>query len=413
MLERPASHPGTEQSTRSDRDRPRVVRGRRGASGLAGTLPVAAVTAALWAAAVGLVVVGGLVTLVWALSARGDDGISTPVSATGVVWLAAHHAPVDAAGSTITLLPMLLLGVVLLLLARAGRWAARITRTSTTPDAVLLVVAGTATYAGIAVLLAEVSSLGGATVPALQSFGWATLVAAVGLTLGVLDAAELLGPQLDRLPSQVRAAGPVARAIGAVLAGCALLLVVVALALHWSTVASMSHQLAPGAGDATGLVLAQLAFLPNLVVWALAYLVGPGFAVGGGASVDPFSATGALLPGVPVLGAVPLDAPAAAPFLLLLPVVAGMVGAVVMRRRGTWSLRDEVVVVLTGAALVGAATVLLCALSGGSFGGGRLSELGPPALLTGLAATGLTAAGALLWTLAAHVRPLVWAHDDV
>jgi hypothetical protein len=402
MLERPASSgPGVET-------------GRRRRSGtLIGTLPVAAVTAAAWAAGVGLVVVGAVVTLVWAVSARGDDGISTPVGAAGVVWLAAHHAPVETATATVTLLPILLLALVLLLLVRAGRWAARITLTTTLPDVVLLVVAGVATYSAVAVLVAEVATIGGAQVPPLSALFWAALVSAVGLGVGVVRESGLTDGARDRIPVQVRAAGPVALAAAGVLACAVGVLAIVAVAMHWATVAGMSHQLAPSAGDAIGLVLVQLMYLPNLLVWVLSYLAGPGFAVGGGGSVDPFSATGALLPGVPVLGAIPLDAPAPAPFLLLVPVLAGVVGTVVLRRRREWSVRDESIIVLTAAALVGLATAVLCLLAGGSLGDVRLADLGPTAWTTALAITTLAAAGGLLTTFGAHLRPLVWAPDDL
>jgi hypothetical protein len=402
MLERPAS-PGP---------RAEPPRGRRSGT-LVGTLPVAAVTAAVWAAGVGLLVVGAVVTLVWAVSARGDDGISTPAQAAGVVWLAAHHAPVETATATVTLLPVVLLALVLLLLVRAGRWAARITLTSTLPDVVLLVVAGTATYSCIAVLVAEVSDIAGAQVPPLPAVCWAALVSVVGLGTGVVRESGLAAGLLDRLPVQVRAAGPVALATAAVLAVAVGVLAVVAVAMHWSTITAMSHQLAPSAGDAVGLVLVQLLYLPNLLVWVLGYLAGPGFAVGGGATVDPFSATGALLPGVPVLGAIPLDAPAAAPFLLLVPVLAGIVGTVVLRRRHEWHVRDESLVVLTSAALVGLGTAVLCLLAAGSLGDARLADLGPTAWSTALAVSGLVAAGGLLTTFGAHLRPLVWAPDDL
>lgn len=402
MLERPAS------------PAPRVEPGVRRRNGtLLSTLPVAAVTAAVWAAGVGLLVVGAVVTLVWAVSARGDDGLTTPLQASGVVWLTAHHAPVQTATATVTLLPVLLLGLVVLLLVRAGRWAARITLTSTVPDVVLLVVAGTATYACLAVLVAEVADIGGAQVPPLSGALWAALVAALGLGVGVVRESGVAEGILDRLPDQARASWPVARTAALVLASAVALLAVLALALHWSTVTSMSHQLAPSAGDTVGLVVVQLVYLPNLLVWVLGYLVGPGFSVGGGASVDPFSATGALLPGVPVLGAIPLDAPAAAPFLLLVPVLAGVVGTVVLRRRGDLDLRDEAIAVVGAAALLGLAATVLCLLSGGSLGDARLADLGPSAGLTGLCLAGLVAAGGLVTTLGAHLRPLVWAPDDL
>jgi hypothetical protein len=377
-----------------------------------GTRPVAAVTAALWAAGLGLVVTGVLVTVVWAVSARGDDGLLTPVAASGVVWLAAHHAPVDADPGTVTLLPMLLLALPLLLLQRAGRWAARVTATSDAGDAALLVVAATATYATLAFLVAQGASLGGGTVSPLAALAWSVLVAAVGLSAGVVEGAGLWPRVVEALPAVARRAGLVAATAGAALGVVVGLVASTALGARWTTETSLTHQVAPGAGDALGLFLVSLAYLPNLLVWALSYVVGPGFAVGSGASVDAFSSGGALLPGVPLLGAVPPDAPTAAPLLLLLPVLCGVLAAVVLRRRGHLDLRAEVVAILGGAALLGLVTAVLCALSGGSLGANRLAVLGPPPWAAALAAFGFVAAGGVLWSLVVRITPTVWVSAE-
>ncbi|MDA8435090.1 MAG: DUF6350 family protein [Actinomycetales bacterium] len=399
-LERPAAGP-------RDGRRPRRTR-----ADVVGTRPVAAVTAALWAAGLGLVVIGVLVTVVWAVSARGDDGILTPVAASGVVWLVAHHAAVDTGPAGVTLLPMLLLALPLLLLHRAGRWAARATATTDAGDAALIVVAATATYATLAFLVAQGASLGDGTVSPFAALGWTVVVAGVGLTAGVLDGAGLTPALVARLPAVVRRAGLVAATAGAALAVVVGVVAAAAVVARWSTETALSHQAAPGTGDALGLFLVSLAYLPNLLVWTLSYVAGPGFAVGGGVSVDAFSAPGALLPGVPILGTVPPDAPAAAPLLLLLPVLCGILASVVLRRRGHLELRAEVVALLGGAALVGLATVVLCALSRGSLGAGRLAVLGPPPWAAGLAVLGLVAAGAVLWSLLVRVAPTVWVRAE-
>jgi len=403
MLERPSTPPRVVPGARPPRrTRPDVV----------GTRPVAAVTAALWAAAVGLVTLGVVVTIVWAVSARGGDGLITPITATGVVWLAAHHAPIDTPSAAVTLLPLLLLALPLLLLQRAGRWAARVSATTDSADAGLIVVAGTAAYATVAFLVAQGSSLGGATVSPTAALLWSVVVSAIGLTAGVIDGAGLLSSIRERTPQLLRAAALVAAGSGAALAVVVGTLASVALAARWSTVTGLSHQLAPSAGDAVGVLLVSLAYLPNLLVWTLSYVVGPGFGVGGGATVDPFYAAGGLLPGMPVLGAVPTDAPAAGPLLLLLPVVAGIVGSLVLRRRMHLVLVREVAAVLGGAALLGVATALLAAVSSGSLGDGRLVGLGPSPLAAGAAASGLVAAGAVLWTLVVRITPTIWVTGE-
>lgn len=401
MLERPA----TEQASaarRSLRTRADVV----------ATRPVAAVTAALWAAGVGLLVLGVVVALAWAVSSRGEDGITTPLRAAGSLWLVAHHAPVSTGTATITLLPLLLLALPLLLLARAGRWAARITSTTTVPDVALIVLTGTATYVFIAFLVSQVAGIADASSPPLPVIVWSTLVALIGLGIGALQGSELVTPLAARLPLLVRRGAIAAAASGAALVALVGIVAVVAVALRWSTVAGLARGVAPGPWDMLGLFLLSLAYLPNLLVWTLAYVAGPGFSVGASVVVSPFSAGSGILPGAPLLGAIPPEAPAAAPLLLLLPVLAGMVGAAVLRRRGTLALRDEAIVDVGAAAAVGIATAVLCLLSAGSLGSARLADLGPDALVTGLAVFGLVAAGALLWSLLAHALPTIWVRAD-
>ena len=369
-------------------------------------------TAALWAAAVGLVTIGVLVTVVWAVSARGADGLLTPVAASGVIWLVAHHAPVDTASGTVTLLPMLLLVLPLVLLQRAGRWAARITATTDRHDAVLLVTGATAAYAAIAFLVAQGASLGGATVSPLRALLWAALVAAIGLTAGVVDGAGLVTGLVESVPTWLRRSGWTALVAGTGLAGSVVVVALVAVVARWSTETSLARAVSSGAGDTVGLVLVTMAYLPNLLVWALSYVVGPGFGIGVGGSVDAWSSGASILPGVPLLGAVPPDAPAAAPLLLLVPVLCGVAASVLLRRRQQLHLRDEVVALLGGAAVLGLVTVGLCLLSGGSLGSGRLTALGPPALLTGLVTMGFVAAGAVLWSLLVRVTPTIWVSGD-
>lgn len=399
MLERPAA-------------RPQAPRPRRSREDVVGTLPVAAVTSAVWAAGVGLVVVGVLVTAAWAVTGRGDDGLGTPLSAAGVLWLAGQHAGVTVGAATVTLLPLLLLGLALLLLFLAGRWAVRITSTTSVADTALLVVGGAATYALLGMLVAQASSLAGATVAPLTALASCGAIALLGLGAGALAGGPLGADALGRLPRPARdsllAAGAAAGALAVVVG----IVAAVAVAMRWSTITSMSHQLAPGAGDAVGVLLLTLAYLPNLLVWVLAYVAGPGFSVGGGTGVDPFSQTGGLLPAVPILGAVPEQAPAAGPLLLLLPVAAGMAAAVVLRRRRSLPLREEAVALLGGAAIVAVGTALLAGLSAGALGDGRLEQLGPPALATGLALGGLVAAGSLLVSLGTHVLPTIWVTGE-
>ena len=401
MLERPVEAEAPQQR-RSLRTRADVV----------ATRPVAAVTAALWAAGVGLLVLGVMLSLAWAVSSRGEDGLTTPLRAAGTLWLVAHHAPVATGTATITLLPLLLLVLPLVLLAKAGRWAARITSTTTVPDSLLVVLTGTATYVFVAFLVSDVAGIGDAVSPQVPVLLWSAAVAIVGLGYGVAQGAGLVGALRAKLPVIVRRALLAAAASGSALVALVGIVAVAAIALRWSTITGLAQGIAPGPWDAVGLFLLSLAYLPNLLVWTLAYVAGPGFSVGASVDVGPFSPGSGILPGAPLLGAIPAEPPAAAPLLLLIPVLAGAIGVVVLRRRGRLTLVDELIVDLGSALLVGLAAGLLSWLASGSLGSARLAGLGPDPLPVALATAGLVAAGALLVTLLAHALPRIWVRED-
>ena len=199
----------------------------------------------------------------------------------------------------------------------------------------------------------------------------------------------------------------------AVLLGCAALVGGVALALSAGTARDLSEQV--GGGGIGGLPLAVLGALcvPNAIMASLAYLAGPGFAIGTGASVTAAGAAVGAVPAFPLLAALPADhgAPAAVVVLMVAAPLGAGAGAV----RLLWlQLPYPRPLALTfgalGAALLcGAAAGVLALLSGGGLGPGRLSEIGPPAMLTGAVVAGQVALAALLclagagaWTLASR-----------
>ena len=51
------------------------------------------------------------------------------------------------------------------------------------------------------------------------------------------------------------------------------------------------------------LLLAQLALVPNALVWAASYALGAGFVMGAGSVVAPAGTELGMLPGLPLLGA--------------------------------------------------------------------------------------------------------------
>lgn len=82
----------------------------------------------------------------------------------------------------------------------------------------------------------------------------------------------------------------------------ALVGVVVAVVLGWDTIVEINSYYVLGTVGTISLSFVQLLYLPNLVVWAVAYISGAGFAVGSGSSFSSLSVTAAPLPALPVLG---------------------------------------------------------------------------------------------------------------
>jgi len=155
-----------------------------------------------------------------------------------------------------------------------------------------------------------------------------------------------------------------------------------------------------GAVGGAALTIAQLGYLPNLAVFALAWVSGSGFALGVGSQVGPLGTATGPLPSIPVFAAIPAGPLDYGFVVLMVPVLAGVLA-------GWWFLREgenhfdewlsikiharwftATVSTLALGALVGAASGLLAAglawLARGSAGLGRLTDIGPDPLWTGL-----------------------------
>src|SRR5690606_20357561 len=85
---------------------------------------------------------------------------------------------------------------------------------------------------------------------------------------------------------------------------------------------------------AWAVVLLSLLYLPNLAIWAVAYLCGPGFAVGTGTAVRAELVDLGPLPAFPVFAAVPAGPlPASATILIGLPLMLATVFGVLLTYR--------------------------------------------------------------------------------
>ncbi|BDZ44951.1 cell division protein PerM [Naasia aerilata] len=196
----------------------------------------------------------------------------------------------------------------------------------------------------------------------------------------------------------------------AVLLAVSAVAVAALLVLGYSTVISLYEALQGDVLGGAALTLGQLAVLPDLVIWAAAWLLGPGFALGAGSSVSPLGTAVGPLPGLPVLGALPAGDFGWGFLGLLLPVVGAFLVGALLRPRIDRALllpaaAGELLVAAGIAALTGGLAMgLLASAASGAAGPGRLASVGPDPLLVGLLAGVEFGIGAALGLLSGRRR---------
>lgn len=173
----------------------------------------------------------------------------------------------------------------------------------------------------------------------------------------------------------------------AAVVGVASLLLTISMLTNFATMIGLYESLQAGVLGGIVLTVLQLALLPNAVIWAASWVVGPGFAVGVGTSVSPGATVLGPVPGLPLLAALP-DGQASMGFIVLLvPVLAGFAVGVMLRQRMPQPNPTAVLLLVRGlAAGIGAGLILgvLAWFSAGAGGPGRLQQLGPDPLMVGL-----------------------------
>ncbi|WP_452444603.1 cell division protein PerM [Nocardiopsis aegyptia] len=352
--------------------------------------------AAATAAGSGLAVIVTLTIIGWVAAPHDAFGEEIVDLLQGAVlaWLVGHHVSFAIPDGQIGLLPLGLVLLPGLLLYRSGRWLARaceIARLRHVYRAALAIAGPYAAIAGTLALVARTDAIEPSMPRALlMGFVIAFLAGGLGALRQLMrDKGVPVRDLLALMPARSRSllVGMLASTSGLLLGG--LLLFVVALAVSLPEVVETTRLLSPGIVGGALLIVIQLAYLPNAVVFAVCYALGPGFAVGELTVVAPTGVSVGQLPLFPMLAALPDNgaAPALSLVSLALPFVAGGFGGVLTQRSAPDVVREAAP--LWGF-VCGVTTGLLCAalaeLAGGSLGAQRLTEVGPSAWQVGLVA---------------------------
>ena len=360
---------------------------------------------------------------VWATKGFGDMEFSSVAAMSAHLWLLIHGVPLDlaaafgASAGTMTLVPLGLSILPLLLCYRSGR---RLARASYEGEFLIPVLSGSVTYALISSAMygwasphpQPLQALNAALVPlgiVVAGLMWGGYREARSLSRMVgVDTAE----QISQMSQYSRWAGSYAWAVvrAAVVAFVALIglgavLLGIGILAGWSQIVATYQELHAGAVGDTAVTLLQLGFLPNLVIYAIAWSTGAGFSVGAGTSVGLTSSDAGTLPMLPILGAVPESMGTFGLVGLLVPLGAGAIAGWWFLREGEDHLDEWVapkvpfrpLSALISAVALGVVTGILTSfgalwlgwISYGSLGIGRFTEVGAEPL-TFAAHTALT-----------------------
>ena len=360
---------------------------------------------------------------VWATKGFGDMEFSSVAAMSAHLWLLIHGVPLDlaaafgASAGTMTLVPLGLSVLPLLLCYRSGR---RLARASYEGEFLIPVLSGSVTYALISSAMygwasphpQPLQALNAALVPlgiVVAGLMWGGYREARSLSRMVgVDTAE----QISQMSQYSRWAGSYAWAVvrAAVVAFVALVglgavLLGIGILAGWSQIVATYQELHAGAVGDTAVTLLQLGFLPNLVIYAVAWSTGAGFSFGAGTSVGLTSSDAGTLPMLPILGAVPESMGTFGLVGLLVPLGAGAIAGWWFLREGEDHLDEWVALkvpfrplsALISAVVLGVMTGIMTSfgalwlgwISYGSLGIGRFTEVGAEPL-TFAAHTALT-----------------------
>lgn len=407
-------------------------------------ITVAALAAldAMVAAVVGLVGILAPLTLVW-LALFGDVAVWDALWPTSVrVWQLGHLVPVhiDLAsfardlgiadtGATfwLSVAPLLFGMFTLLFAVRSGRRAVRAANPWIGLLAAILVMVGVS----VAAQLSSANPV--ATVHTWQGIAFPPLIYLVGMLGGIIHDAWNEGDNgpIDDVHDYVDGWGPAWREIPALvlrgsavvvvgLVGAAGVLFAVLVAASGDDIIALYEAAQADAIGASVITLAQLAFVPTLLVWMGSWIAGPGFAIGTGTAISPSGTSLGVVPGIPIFGLLPEGSSTWMLLFALVPIALGAFGGWIVRRSyakdwaiegaGAEPVGPRVVIAVGVAAWAGAAWAILAEIANGSLGPGRLVDVGASPIAVGIT-VGLEAlVGAAILMLAPLPKPVT--EDD-
>lgn len=231
------------------------------------------------------------------------------------------------------------------------------------------------------------------------------VVFSIGFGIAALLDSETAHRYIDRVLGLLSPQMKHALVVGAVIAGAILgtLLVLGALTMiiwiivNHQAIGNVFNLVGMGVGSRIITTIASLIWLPNLIIWAMAWLVGPGFHIGDLGQFTLWVGQSTNLPAIPLFGMFPqpISVELIRVLFVMIPFIAAVVfGVLAMMRHEGFGLNPKSVVAASSgmaliaslaypaaafcfaAVLVAFGAALLFVLANGSLGTNRLASVG-------------------------------------
>ena len=334
--------------------------------------PLTAVVGGVVTVVVGWMLCAGLTVLGWFAAEPGSLGEALQLGT--LLWLLSNGVGVRIGAIPVTLVPWGATAVVAFMISRFTSLSARQVRADHKISPAMISIVAVAAYQ-MPVLVA--AGLWGE--PWQAPARWAAVIV-------VLLMAAWWGCIRNLGARQAEAAGwawAIPRAVLAaqlvmLLAGAAVL--VTGLWTHLKQVEALHEVLQPGVAGGIALLLVQFAFAPNALVWSASYALGSGFSLGSGSVVAPAATHLGMVPGIPLLGALPPPGPGnqAQLWWLAAGAAAGAIACwVVLAVRPAARFDQASLVGGACGVLAGAVFAGLAWAASGDLGTVRLADMGP------------------------------------
>ena len=379
---------------------------------------VIAALQALIIAATALGIVIAPLTLAWFIEGDGSVAFDSVLQVAGYVFLLACGVKLNFAAGEIINIPFpefiistIPLGMSLLIAVLAIRIGHRLSAASSLWPAWL---AGAATFGGIGYLVSVVIKNDSVSVAEFEPifypglfFGLLIFIASVsGRRYELFTGANgpeakervavrvLLQKLYGKLHWSIRTVlSPAARvgiAVLAIMTLAAALYMALTLGFGWIEVVRLYEAMRVSVLGGAVLTIGQLAILPNLVIFGMAWISGAGFSIGSGSSVSIFATQLGPLPAFPIFSAIPTGGLERGVLFLLIPALSAFIATLLVRRhtkqmRWEYATRFSAALAFSAtAAVIGSVLAFgLALLASGSFGPGRFSFIGVDPMLFG------------------------------